>query len=173
MNHNELLTDAFGRIKELVHSVLDDIPAAALTYRPDADANSIAWLLWHLTRVQDDHIAGVAGSEQVWTSDSWFESFGLPFDKSDIGYGQSSSDVAQVTSSADLLRDYHDAVHSKTVAYLSSISTDDLDRIVDENWDPPVTLGARLVSVVSDDLQHAGQASYVLGLYTRQARDQA
>ncbi|MBJ7324983.1 MAG: DUF664 domain-containing protein, partial [Rhodococcus sp.] len=108
-------------------------------------------------------------SEQVWTSDSWFERFGLPFDKSDIGYGQSSSDVAQVTSSAELLREYHDAVHSKTVAYVSGISTDDLDRIVDENWDPPVTLGARLVSVVSDDLQHAGQASYVLGLYTRQA----
>ena len=159
MNHNEVLTDAFGRIKELVHSVLDDIPAAALTYRPDADANSIAWLLWHLTRVQDDHIADVAGSER----------FGLPFDKSDIGYGQSSADVAQVTSSAELLREYHDAVHSKTVAYVSSVSTDDLDRIVDENWDPPVTLGARLVSVVSDDLQHAGQASYVLGLYTRQA----
>lgn len=170
MNHNDLLTDAFDRIKELVHSVLDDIPAAALTYRPDADANSIAWLVWHLTRVQDDHIAGVAGSEQVWTSDSWFERFGLPFDKSDIGYGQSSSDVAEVASSAELLREYYDAVHSKTIAYLGSVGVDDLDRIVDENWNPPVTLGTRLVSVLSDDLQHAGQASYVLGMYSRNAQ---
>lgn len=167
MNHSDLLTDAFGRIQEIVHSVLDDIAPEALTYRPDSDANSIAWLIWHLTRVQDDHVAGVAGSEQVWTSDSWVSRFDLPFDPSEIGYGQSSSDVAAVTADADLLRAYHDAVHAKTVAYVQNLTAEDLDRVVDRNWTPEVTLGARLVSVVADDLQHAGQASYVLGLHSR------
>ncbi|SNS85911.1 mycothiol transferase [Rhodococcoides kyotonense] len=167
MNHAAVLADAFERIKGVVHDTLDDIPAEALTYRPDPDANTVAWLIWHLTRVQDDHVAGVAGSEQVWTADGWNDRFALPFDDDAIGYGQSSDDVAAVTSSADLLRNYHDAVHAKTTAYVESLTAEDLDRVVDENWDPPVTLGTRLVSVISDDLQHAGQAAYVRGLSER------
>ncbi|RRQ25174.1 DUF664 domain-containing protein [Rhodococcus sp. Eu-32] len=167
MNHAAVLVDAFERIKGVVHDTLDDIPDQALTFRPDSDANTVAWLIWHLTRVQDDHVAGVAGSEQVWTADGWHERFALPFDASDIGYGQSSDDVAAVTSSAELLRDYHDAVHARTKAYVESLTAEDLDRVVDDNWDPPVTLGVRLVSVVSDDLQHAGQAAYVRGLFSR------
>jgi hypothetical protein len=103
----------------------------------------------------------------VWTSGGWVERFGLPFRVADIGYGQSSDEVAKVRSGADLLREYHDAVHDRTVDYVQTIGTDELDRIVDENWDPPVTLGVRLISVVSDDLQHAGQAAYVRGIYER------
>lgn len=167
VNHAAVLADAFDRVEGVVHDTLDDIPSAALTYRPDAEANTIAWLIWHLTRVQDDHVAGVAGSEQVWTADGWNARFGLPFDDAAIGYGHSSDDVAAVATDADLLRDYHDAVHAKTVAYVESLTQEDLDRVVDENWDPPVTLGVRLVSVVSDDLQHAGQAAYVRGLFAR------
>ncbi|OZF03040.1 hypothetical protein CH300_16475 [Rhodococcus sp. 15-1154-1] len=167
VNHAEVLVDAFERVKGVVHDTLDDIPEHALTFRADSEANTVAWLIWHLTRVQDDHVAGVAGSEQVWTADGWSDRFALPFDDGAIGYGQSSDDVAAVTSSADLLRDYHDAVHAKTVAYVQSLSVEDLDRVVDDNWDPPVTLGVRLVSVVSDDLQHAGQAAYVRGLAER------
>ncbi|MBY6411530.1 DUF664 domain-containing protein [Rhodococcus sp. BP-252] len=167
MNHAAVLVDAFERIKGVVHDTLDDIPDQALSFRPDSDANTVAWLIWHLTRVQDDHVAGVAGSEQVWTADGWHERFALPFDAGDIGYGQSSDDVAAVTSSAELLRDYHDAVHARTKAYVESLTAEDLDRVVDDNWDPPVTLGVRLVSVVSDDLQHAGQAAYVRGLFSR------
>ncbi|MBC2640543.1 MULTISPECIES: mycothiol transferase [unclassified Rhodococcus (in: high G+C Gram-positive bacteria)] len=167
MDHSALLTDAFDRIQETVHSALADLPADALTFRVDAKANTIAWLVWHLTRVQDDHVAGVAGTEQVWTSGGWVERFGLPFPVASIGYGHSAEEVARVRSRADLLREYHDAVHDRTVDYVQSIGADDLDRIVDENWDPPVTLGVRLVSVVSDDLQHAGQAAFVRGIYER------
>ena len=57
-------------------------------------------------------------------------------------------------------------MHARTVAHLAGLSEADLDRVVDERWDPPVTLGVRLVSVISDDLQHAGQAAYLRGLVT-------
>ncbi|MDV6283121.1 mycothiol transferase [Rhodococcus sp. NM-2] len=167
MDHSALLTDAFDRIQETVHSTLADLPADALTFRVDAKANTIAWLIWHLTRVQDDHVAGVAGTAQVWTSGGWVERLDLPFPVADIGYGHSADEVAKVRTGSDLLREYHDAVHDRTVDYVQSIGSDDLDRIVDENWDPPVTLGVRLISVVSDDLQHAGQAAYVRGIYER------
>jgi hypothetical protein len=160
----QLLTDTFGRIHGLVHKVADGLTSDQLSYRVDGTANSIAWLVWHLTRIQDDHVAGVADSEQVWTSGGWAGRFALPFDDSDTGYGHSSDDVAAVRASAELLVGYHDAVYERSCEYFEGLTDDELDRIVDRAWDPPVTLGVRLVSVVSDDLQHAGQAAFVRGL---------
>ncbi|MFI5779070.1 DUF664 domain-containing protein [Nocardia sp. NPDC051570] len=167
MTSAEVLTDAFERIREVVHHAVDGLGEDALTYRVDPDANSIAWLVWHLTRVQDDHLADAAGVEQVWTARGWYDRFGLSIDPSDTGYGHGSGDVARITASAELLTAYYDAVHQQTLDFLKGLTDDDLPRIVDRRWDPPVTLGVRLVSVISDDLQHAGQAEYLRGVFDR------
>ena len=168
MRSTDLLTDAFGRIRQAVHQVVDRLTAEQLAARVDPGANSIAWLVWHLTRIQDDHIAGAAGTPQVWTSQGWAERFGLPLDDADTGYGHSGERVAVVrVRSGDLLTGYHDAVHRRTVEFLGTLADDDLGRIVDRSWDPPVTLAVRLVSVVADDLQHAGQAAFVRGMLRR------
>jgi hypothetical protein len=58
-------------------------------------------------------------------------------------------------------------VHERTTAFLAGLSDEDLDRVVDDRWDPPVTLEVRLVSTIGDDLQHAAQAAYVLGVAQR------
>ncbi|MBK1785304.1 mycothiol transferase [Prauserella cavernicola] len=168
MGSVELLKDGFGRIQEEVHAAVTGLNPDQLAHRVDKDANSIAWLVWHLTRVQDDHVAGVAGLDQVWTAGGWADRFGLPFPAGDIGYGHSSSDVAKVrVASPRLLTDYHDAVYEQTVDYVGGISDADLDVVVDEAWDPPVTLGVRLISVMDDDMQHAGQAAFVRGILLR------
>jgi hypothetical protein len=168
MQLSDVLTDAFDRVRHTTHRTVDGLTPEALLYRPDADANSIAWLVWHLTRIQDDHVAGVAGTEQIWTAQGWVERFGLPLPPSDTGYGHSSADVAAVrVTSKDLLLGYHDAVHEQTLAFLRTLAPDDLDRIVDRSFDPPVSLGVRLVSVVDDCMQHGGQAAYVRGLTER------
>src|SRR5262249_54208441 len=125
----------------------------------------IAWLIWHLTRIQDDHVADIAGVEQTWPRCA--ARFALPFDVGDTGYGHTSDDVAAVRTSADLLASYHDNVHSATVRYVSSLTPDDLGRVGGARGDPPVTLGVRLVSVVNDNLQHVGQAAFVRGLLER------
>jgi uncharacterized damage-inducible protein DinB len=165
MDVAELLTDAFDRISEEVHSAVDDLTAAELQWQPAPGGNSVAWLIWHLTRVQDDHLAEAAGSEQVWTAQDWFGRFGLPFPVAATGYGHGPSEVAAVrVESAQLLSGYHDAVHDKTRRFLRGLDPTALDRVVDPNYSPPVTLGVRLISVVSDDLQHVGQAGYVRGL---------
>jgi uncharacterized damage-inducible protein DinB len=164
----ELLVDAFTRIRNVVHSAVTDLSPEQLAYKPDATANSIAWLVWHLTRIQDDHIADVADVEQVWTSQGWHERFGKPFEPSATGYGQRTSDVdALGGQSTQLLIGYYDAVHEQTIRYVAALDGSDLDRIVDEGWDPPVSLATRLVSVISDDLQHAGQAGYLHGIVAR------
>jgi uncharacterized damage-inducible protein DinB len=164
----DLLIDGFSRVRENVHTVLDGLGAAELTFRPDAEANSIAWLIWHLTRVQDDHLADVEGAEQVWTSDGWADRLGLPFDATATGYGQSPDDVgAVVVESGALLAGYHDAVFERTSTYVSTLTDADLARVVDDSWTPPVTLAVRIVSVIDDDAQHVGQAAYVRGLAQR------
>jgi uncharacterized damage-inducible protein DinB len=164
----ELLADSFGRIRELVHETVDSADASDLSWRPDNASNSIAWLTWHLTRIQDDHIADAAKTGQVWIAGGWAERFGLPFDEADTGYGHGVTEVAALqVDSGELLTSYHDAVYQQTLDYISGLTDADLDRVVDERWDPPVTLGVRLVSVISDDLQHVGQAAYLRGLADR------
>ncbi|MEU9591042.1 DinB family protein [Streptomyces sp. NPDC048219] len=165
MHAKDILIEGYGRIQEEVHAAVEGLDPDGLNTRPADGANSVAWLVWHLTRVQDDHIADAFGLDQVWLTQDWEKRFGLDLPRRDTGYGHSSAKVAKVrVDSADLLTGYHDAVHEQTLGALRSVAAKDLERVVDDNWDPPVTLGVRLVSVLSDDLQHVGQAAYVRGL---------
>lgn len=169
MTSADLLVDAFGRIKESVHGAVEGLSPDQLTVRLDPDANTIAWLVWHLSRVQDDHVADAAGLDQVWTTQGWAKRFDLPFPESAHGYGHSSDDVAKVRADAELLLGYHDAVHAQTTRYVETLTDADLPRIVDERWDPPVSLGVRLVSVIDDCMEHVGQAAFVRGVVERRS----
>lgn len=170
MTGADLLVDAFGRVREIVHGAARGLTSEQLLARLDEDANSIGWLLWHLTRVQDDHVADAFDVEQVWTAQNWEQRFELPFKSGATGYGHTSADVAAVrVSSPELLTGYYDAVHEQTVERLRGLNDRDFERIVDEAWEPPVSLGVRLISVISDTLQHAGQAAFIRGVLERRA----
>ena len=168
MTSNDLLADAFERVRDAVHPAVNGLSPEELAFRPDPESNSIAWLVWHLTRIQDDHVAGLDGSEQVWKAGGWAKRFDLPLDDADTGYGHGPEDVAAVVAdcadAARLLRGRAPDRHSGSSPRLGEA---DLDRVVDRDWDPPVTVGVRLVSVIADDLQHAGQAAYVRGILQR------
>jgi len=170
MRSRDLLLHAYDQIQETLRRALDGLTAEQLTARVGPEANTIAWLAWHLVRVQDDHVADVAGLDQVWTSQGFDAKFDTPYPSAAVGYGQSSHEVGKLTvPSADVLLAYHDAVHDLTAGYVEGLSDADFDRVVDTRWDPPVTLGVRLVSVVNDTLQHVGQAAYVRGILLREA----
>jgi hypothetical protein len=164
MKSNELLLDAFGRIRETVAATLEGVDAEALVRRPAGSGNSIAWLIWHLSRVEDVQLASAAGLEQVWTSQGFAGRFDLPLPERDTGYGHSAGEVGAVRAPPQLLLEYYDAVHRQTVEFVKTLGDEDFDRIVDNRWDPPVTLGVRLVSTIADCLQHVGQAAYAKGL---------
>jgi uncharacterized damage-inducible protein DinB len=165
MTSADLLADAFGRVREVVYAAAIGLTLEQLHYRPAPGANSIAWLVWHLTRIQDDHVAGVEQTEQVWTSGGWAPRFGFPEGSRDTGYGHNSDQVAAVqVKSGEVLTAYFDAVHERTMRFVATLTDADLPRVVDDSWDPPVTLAVRLISVISDDLQHAGQALYLRGI---------
>ncbi|WP_285240828.1 DinB family protein [Pseudarthrobacter sp. MEB009] len=166
MNTSELLLENFGRIPEAVEATLKGLDSDKLTHRSGGTGNSIAWLLWHLARVEDAQVADAAGQEQVWTAQDFAGSFGLELPTADTGYQHSTEEVDAVQASAEQLLAYYTAVHQQTVDYVGGLTDEDLDRIVDRQWDPPVTLGARLVSTIVDCVQHVGQAAYAKGLPT-------
>jgi DinB superfamily len=167
MTSIDLLEDAFERVRDAIHPAVNGLAPDELAFRPDSESNSIAWLAWHLTRIQDDHVAGLDGQEQVWTANGWADRFGLPFDVGDTGYGHDPDLVAEVRADAASLLGYFEDVHAKTLAFVRSLEEGDFSRVVDRHWDPPVTLSVRLMSVIADDLQHVGQAAYVRGILQR------
>jgi hypothetical protein len=160
----ELLRDAFTRLIEHVDELTDGLTDDQANYRPAPDANSIAWLIWHSARVQDIQLAPIAGVEQVWQTGGWVDRFGLDLPRNDTGYGHGPAEVVKVQASADLLAGYYHAVHTLTLEFVAGVTAKDLERIVDRNWDPPVTASARIISVVDDCAQHLGQAAYLRGI---------
>jgi len=167
MGSTDQLMDAFERVRDGVHPAANGLNVEQLSFRPDAESNSIAWLVWHLTRIQDDHVAHLRGDGQRWLEAGWTARFALPLDPADTGYGHDPEQVGLVVAEASLLLDYFEDVHGATMAYLPTLTEADLERVVDTRWDPPVTVQVRLMSVIADDLQHVGQAAYVRGLVHR------
>jgi len=162
---NDVLLELFDRLPDLVRGAVDGLDAEALVKAPRAGANTVGWLVWHLTRVQDHHVAELLDEPQLWVTENWGPRFGIASDPSNHGYGHKPADVAAVRpESAAVLVDYYDAVSERTRRYVRTLTEDDLDRVIDKRWDPPVTLGVRLISVACDDLEHVGQAAYLRGL---------
>ena len=164
----DLLLDGFGRVHDLVRAAVEGLTREQLAHRLDPHANSVGWLVWHLARIEDASLADAFGGEQVWTAQGWYEWSGLPLEPSDTGFGHGPHEVELVlVRSADFLTGYYDAVAARTAGQLSTVTPDDLDRVVDRSYDPPVTLGVRLVSVLEDVVQHVGQAAFVRGVIPR------
>ena len=166
MEWQGLIIDGYGRVWQVLEEALDRLPQDDLNQQPRPDCNSMGWLTWHLTRVQDDHIASLMGKGQLWTSEGWHAKFNRAPEPKDIGFGHSSEDVAAFQSpDVKTLLDYHRAVLERTKGYIATLSLSDLDRELNEPWYQPLpTVGVRLISIMSDSLQHAGQIAYLCGL---------
>jgi len=168
MDVKDLLTDLFARVDAHVHEAVDGLSREALTTPPEEGTNTIGWLVWHLTRVQDHHIADILDQEQVWVTGDWAGRFGLTAEPDNTGYGHDAAEMLSVRAeSSGALIEYYQAVAAVTAGLISTTTPEQLDRVVDERWDPPVTMGVRLISIADDDIQHAAQAVYARGMFER------
>ena len=164
MDWRDLLTDAYGRIEQVIERSLKGLTEDDLKWQPKPDCNSIGWLVWHLTRVQDDHISSLMGEDQLWIKDGWYMKFNRPPDSKDRGFGDTPEQVAAFASDAQTLLDYHKVVSDRSKQYFKTLPDADLDRELNEpQYQPLPTVGVRIISILADNLQHAGQAAYVRG----------
>ncbi len=164
---SDLLTDTLSRVRENVHAVLASTPQDRLADPPAEGANTVAWLVWHITRGLDEQCAEVFGYPAVWEAAGWRERMALPLPADAHGYGMTFDEVLRVRASTEHLRGYFDDASAAADRALSKVYDGDLDRVVDANCDPPVTLAVRLVSVLDDCTQHVGQAAYASGILAR------
>ena len=164
MDVSQLLLDLYGRIPPLAGAALNGLGPDQLVVAPEPGTNTIGWLVWHTARVQDHHVAELLDAQQIWNSGGWAQRCGLEPDPANTGYGHRPDDVAAVRpEGADVLLGYLGEVDARTRDFLETLDPDELDRVVDRRWDPPVTLGVRMISVADDGLQHLGQAAYARG----------
>ena len=166
MEWQDLLADGYGRIPEFMENVLSGLNQDDLNWQPSEDSNSIGWLCWHLTRQHDAQIAALMGEDQLWVKDGWHAKFNREPDDGDMGFGHTPEQVAGFKSPpVQTLLDYQRAVTERSKRYFQTLSQTDLDRELKEPWfQPPPTVGVRLVSIMDDSIIHAGQAAYVRGL---------
>ena len=166
MEWRELIVDGYDRLPDFMKEVLAGLGMADLDRQPHRNCNSLGWTAWHLTRVQDSQIADLMGEEQLWIKDGWSKKFKRPPDPDDSGYGHTPEQVRAFRSpSVRTQLDYLRAVVERTKRYLASLTPSDLDRELEEPWFQPLpTVGVRIVSVLADCHQHAGEASYIRGL---------
>jgi hypothetical protein len=167
MEWHDMMVDGYGRIIEILERALDGLTEEDLNWQPKPDCNGMGWLAWHLTRVQDDHFASLMGEEQLWIKDGWHARFNRPADAKDIGFGHTPEQVAAYKSpGAETQLAYSQAVIERSQAYFPTLAKTDLDKELNEPWFQPLpTVGVRIISVLGDSLEHAGQIAYVRGLY--------
>ncbi len=166
MEWQEILSVEFERISRSLGIALEGLTAEDLNWQPKPDSNSIGWLTWHLTRWQDAQVSSFMKKEQLWIKGGWHKKFGRPADASDHGTGHKSEDLAKFKSpDAATQLGYHQAVLAQTKDFFRTLSPNDLDKIAEGTpFQPPPTVGMSIISVLSDGMQHAGQAAYVRGL---------
>src|SRR5262249_45806945 len=170
MDWRELIVDGFERLPEVAEEAFAGVRAADFDRPPQPGANPLGWTVWHLTRVQDGQVAEMMGEPDLWVRDGWHKKFNRPPDHDDSGYGHTPAEVRAFRSpSAKVQLDYLRATTERTKRYLASLEPADLDRPIGPGPDPS-TVAIRLVSIVADCHQHAGEAVYVRGLLKSLAR---
>ena len=164
METKQFVATLLSRLPRTLHVALDGITAEQLAYRPGDQSNSIGWLVWHLSRIQDRIVSNLVGQEQAWVSDGWHAKFGRAADAADTGMGVAPDEAHSLRlESADPLLAYYDAVAKRSLEYLSGLTPADLDLVIDAS-NPETTVGFRLAVCILDNVQHAGQAAYLRGL---------
>ena len=167
MEWQQLIIDFFVRISQELERVVSGLTIEDLNQQPNPDCNSIGWLAWHLTRSHDRNLSELARKQQLWVKDKWHAKFNRAPDPTDTGFNHSPDDVRAFRSpDGKTILEYHNAVLELAKQYIdNNLSENDLKRRVKSPTLKNVaTVRRRLLGIISEGLQHVGQAAYVRGL---------
>jgi hypothetical protein len=125
-------------------------------------ANSIAWLIWHLSRWRDHMSAKIMGEPEVWIRDGWTDRFDLP--PTATGLGDSYDRVAAFRPERALLFEYFEAAHAAATDRISRMTPDDLMKPVEYVPNDLRPAWRCLIAMCGDSIQHTGQINFLRGL---------
>ena len=166
MDAQDVLIDAASRPAAAARELQSKLDPTILNAHPGGHDNSIAWLLWHIGREIDAQLADLSGEPEVWGQ--FADRIGLGKAGEAVGYGHTSAQAHAIrVEKAGPLLDYLDAATEALTIYVRNLSDNELGAVIDETWNPPVTRGVRLVSIIDDAAQHVGQAAYIVGALGR------
>jgi len=147
-----------------IHQSTDGLTDEQLYYRPSSDTNSIAWLIWHLSRWRDKISAAVVGEPQVWASEGWAQRFDIDPDRT--GLGDTLEQVAAFRVERDLLLGYASAAHNAIVERVSRMTAEQFEKEIEYSPGSSRPAWRALVSVMGDSSEHTGQINYLRGMIT-------
>ena len=155
-----------GHAERSLFRALEECSLEELKAQPiGPNTNSIGFVIWHLSRIQDMNTSRQMGKKQAWESEGWAEKFGKdPTDLKATGF--TSEEAAGFDPvSAQLLREYYECVRGYTEKYVSGLTPEVLDTPI-ENPPPgrPYNLGTSIALALGDSIQHFGQIGILMGV---------
>ena len=153
-----LLEASYRSLKQATEGLTDE----QLYYQPTAETNSIAWLVWHLSRWRDAISATISGEPQIWVSEGWAERYGMPSERT--GMGDTPAQVTAFRVERAMLFGYVDATHRVTVERVSKLTPTQFVQLIVSHTGERHPAWRALAGVCSDSAQHSGQIAYLRGL---------
>ncbi len=164
MDVKESLQIGLGEYWDGLRKALEGLTAAERRFQPNADANHIDFIVWHMARDEDGEIHTFAQrTGEIWQCDAWDQKLGLP--PGDSGFGYTVEQVANLPQfdMVDCLA-YYEAVRRATLRYLDGLTPADLARCPHPERRPGYSIGRMLTHLIVEGSQHLGQVAYLRGL---------
>lgn len=166
MEFGAFIKGLLDRNEEYVLKAVEGISLDDLHRMPTPETNSIGWLLWHLSRVQDRNTAAMAGWPQAWITAGWHAKFGRAANPDERGNGDTPAQVAAFRApSVEIMVGYYKAGRTRVDKFLATLTLADLERpVAGPNPGSTVPLNTRLTALALECCQHGGQIAYVRGM---------
>ena len=163
MRIGEFIEKSLAESNGYVNEAIKGLSTDQLAFRPQRHSNSIAFLLWHLARVEDLWINRILlGGKEIYELGGWYKKFGTPAQDSGFGYDVKTLDAWPIPK-LELLRAYAAAVREKTKVYINALNTKKMDESKDFGWSRG-TIGSALSHLITEVGEHTGQIGYIRGI---------
>lgn len=161
MDAKELLLRSLEESHGYLTKALNGLTQEEATWSPSPECNSIAFILWHMIRVEDFFVNRVIQHEkELYETKKWQEKLGTPAK----AYGYTVEELkAWPAPKLEILREYANSVQENTLAFLNSIPNERLSEVPRPDRSPD-SIGVMLEHLITEIALHVGQIAYLRGV---------
>ncbi|MFC1994682.1 DinB family protein [Chloroflexota bacterium] len=163
MDTKELILASLEQSKGYLSKALDGLTQEEAAWSPRAECNSIAFISWHIARVEDFFVnRALQRKDELYESEGWQEKLGTP--PKEVGYQYTVGQLcAWPVPQLEVLRAYADSVREKTLAFLKHLAPARLSEVPRPDRSPD-SIGVTLGRISTEIALHVGQIAYLRGM---------